>query len=491
MIAQPCWTTRDREVITQFVFEKLKAPAFCMIDSALAVCYAYGVSTATVIDVGHGKVDVTAVTDFVVQDYGRGIALEKCGGEAMTERLFELLQSKGFSRKMCDQLKRSSICEVLSEETPMPGQETASLSPAGEKESPKPGEGAEKPKQGGEDDDEGVLDVAAIVTGNTTEILAQKEREKAEALAAKKGAAAEAMAKTMRLPNSKRETNFFTFQEYISEKDESGIDVFTLHSKEVEVGQERFMALTPSESKDPERLMFGILETIAAQVHRTISCVPDMSKRGELWDSFIIVGNGSRIKGFNQALISTLTQKYLLTPSTGTIFTNDVPTQFPTPAGTVGTNTPANVNTPNPYLVAATSSANNPTTITVNPNDPNQARGSHPSQTPLSIKAVKAPEYFPEFKVGAAASAGLAGAGAANVPAPTGAAAATNAAPANAPGAAGSVASQAAGFEEAVFLGAQVAAKLVFMIDQGVSKGFLNRDDYNELGPSAIHDCTL
>ncbi|KAI5285912.1 DNA methyltransferase Dim-2, partial [Ascosphaera acerosa] len=48
-----------------------------------------------------------------------------------------------------------------------------------------------------------------------------------------------------------------------------------------------------------------------------------------------------------------------------------------------------------------------------------------------------------------------------------------------------------AGFAEAVFLGAQVAAKIVFMLDQGLSKGFLSRPEYNELGPTAIHDCGL
>lgn len=47
------------------------------------------------------------------------------------------------------------------------------------------------------------------------------------------------------------------------------------------------------------------------------------------------------------------------------------------------------------------------------------------------------------------------------------------------------------GLEEAVFLGAQVASKVVFVIDQGISKGFMSRVEYNEGGPSAIHEYVM
>lgn len=55
----------------------------------------------------------------------------------------------------------------------------------------------------------------------------------------------------------------------------------------------------------------------------------------------------------------------------------------------------------------------------------------------------------------------------------------------------GGAGGQNVGMEEATFLGAQVAAKVVFVIDQGVSKGFLSRVEYNETGPAGIHDCSL
>lgn len=48
-----------------------------------------------------------------------------------------------------------------------------------------------------------------------------------------------------------------------------------------------------------------------------------------------------------------------------------------------------------------------------------------------------------------------------------------------------------AGFEEAAFLGAQVAAKVVFVVDQGASKGFMTRGEWNDTGPSGIHEFML
>lgn len=45
--------------------------------------------------------------------------------------------------------------------------------------------------------------------------------------------------------------------------------------------------------------------------------------------------------------------------------------------------------------------------------------------------------------------------------------------------------------DEASFLGAQVAAKVLFVVDQGLSKGFMTRSDYNEEGPNGISNFTL
>jgi actin-related protein 9 len=310
LISEPAWSARDRETLTQFIFEKFKTPAFCLMDAALAACYAYGTSTATVIDVGHGKADVTVVTDFIVQEHGRGIAVEGCGGEAMTDRLEELLKPKGFTREMCEQLKRSNITEILPQGTPLPGSAStadqginpaAAASTGASDGQPKtsvprgPGSGTQTGIEGnGEgEEDEGILNVAAIVTGNTSEFLAKREREKAEKAAIKKASADQAN-KLLRLPNAKKEKASFQFEEFVRIDDTSG--QYIRQKREIEIGIERFLAATPTKERT-DRCSDGILEDLAAQIHHTILSVPDATKRSELWDSLIILGNGSRVKG--------------------------------------------------------------------------------------------------------------------------------------------------------------------------------------------------
>ena len=361
IITQPAWTEQDHETLTQFFFEKFKTPAFCLMDSALAVCYAYGVQTATVVDVGYGKCDISAVNEFLINYVGRGTAIPGCGGEGLTQRLFDLLGPKGFTKDMCEQLKRSNICEILPPGAPLPSdadQGNGVVNPAaaastgangfgtgprgsiaGQGGLPRgPGIGTEvgdeendRDIKDGEDND-GVLDVASIVaSGKTSEFLAKKEREKAEKAAAKKAAAdAAAAPKPVRLPNSQRLKATLHYDERrslgemngngkraaeangaadggepkrqktpepvvadgadaaISRKEERrrNRDNALFVRKDVEVGVERFKAADN-----------GILEQIADSIHRCILSVPEVSKRSELWDSMVILGNGSKVRG--------------------------------------------------------------------------------------------------------------------------------------------------------------------------------------------------
>ncbi|MCJ1254592.1 Actin-like protein arp9 (SWI/SNF complex component arp9) [Lignoscripta atroalba] len=551
VIAQPAWTEQDHETLTQFFFEKFKTPAFCLMDSALAVCYAFGVPTATVVDVGYGKCDVTAVNDFLVNDIGRGIALHGCGGEGMTQRLLDLLSSKGFTRDMCEQLKKSTISEILPPGTDLPtgtGTTDNVTNPAAVASTGAIGSGSGQrvsiAAQGGAprgpgldtdvgdddhdreikdgEDNDGVLDVASIVaSGKTSEFLAKKEREKAERAAAKKAAVdAAAAPKAVRLPNSKREKAILHYEERrpLEELNGNGKRAAdgdgtqeggeskrqktpepvneatdgpaparkeerrrnranaTFVRKDVEVGIERFKAADG-----------GILDQIADSIHRSILSVPEVNKRSELWDSLIILGNGSKVRGFKDALLSTLHTKYLISPSSATIFTSELPSNLSTPLAT-GANTPLPQPQPshhggggssgvNPLLLAATT-ASNPTLapppnlvghqhlhsqlqlqqyhqhqqssssslLSSSQQQQQQQHSSH-GQTPTSIKCAKMPEYFSEWKD--------------------------------------------VGTEEAAFLGAQVAAKVIFVVDQGLSKGFMSRTEYNELGPQGIHESCL
>lgn len=368
LVGQPCWTVKDQQKITQYVFEKFKPPAFNIVDPALCSVFAHSnTPNACVIDVGYEKADVTAVVDFNVQMNGRQIAVPDCGGDAFTQRLAELLASKKWNREMCEQLKKSPICELLPSGVPLPGsadaakQDAKDVNPAavastgatgsgpGHVESsgavgdvplgPGPGTqvGEEDKDNGGE---EGVLDIAKIVgSGNTKDFIAQKEKEKSEKQAFRKGqkqdAAAQAQqAKTAKLLNRDRNTASFIYSDYafldaLKNRNMSADDMARAHAavdegakqtqaeksaaaeqssnamntdapktsisslihtkaprREIEVGIERFQAATG-----------GAIDRIADAIQRSISSVSEVAKRSELWDNLIVVGNGAKIRG--------------------------------------------------------------------------------------------------------------------------------------------------------------------------------------------------
>lgn len=554
LIAQPAWTHHDLEILTQFFFEKFKTPAFTIMDSAQASIYAHGLQTATVIDVGVDKADVTAVVDFLVHDVGRSIAVPGCGGEAMTQRLLELLGSRGLSREMCEQLKKSPICEILPLGTPLPGSSappenvksgnSATAASTGADDSvtqqrytatamggaPRgPGQNPDfgmDDQQKEEDDNEGVLDVASIVaSGKMNEYLERKEREKAEKLAAKKKGvdAGHIPPKPVRLRNAEREQNTFYYEDHAlldalkgSKLDSNSVaevqaaldegpskvngsvatnqnrartdstsptttDALPFGStanhddsnalspirRELTVGTERFLCATGP-----------LLPTLTSVIYRTILSVPSPTARVALWDSLIIVGAGAAVRGFKDALIASLHARFLISPSSATMFTSEIPSATSTP-GRTGTNTPqpdgmrmagGHGQGVNPLLYAATTASaqqlqlpsftpshlhpNSAVAMQLAQNNHHQTQSTQiygHSQTPTSIKLAKLPDYFPEWKD--------------------------------------------VGPEESVaFLGAQVAAKVLFVVDQGQTsgigggKGFMTRSDYNEQGPGSVHD---
>jgi actin-related protein 9 len=357
LIAQPAWTPREHERLTQFFFEKFKTPAFGLMDAALATSWAYGVHTATVVDVGKDKVDVTAVSEFIPHSQGRVISLSGCGGEALTQGLLSKLQSKGFNREMCEQLKKNPICEILPVGTPLPGEGSAPgdniTNPAAAASTGALGSGpaaaaaaniGNVPRGPGEDtevgddtiaeENEGVLDVASIVAGGKmNEYLAKKEKEKQEKLGAKKkGAdATSTAAKHIRLPNSRREKATFMYEDHALLDTLKNMNMGTkglaeAHAALDEGPQKRAQDdagdAEPGSAVDAnvsagagsgksgairreievgtERFQAasnGVLDRIADAIHRTISSVDEVNKRSELWDALIVCGNGSRVRG--------------------------------------------------------------------------------------------------------------------------------------------------------------------------------------------------
>jgi actin-related protein 9 len=357
LITQPAWTPREHEKITQFFFEKFKVPAFGLMDAALATTWAYGVHTATVIDVGKDKADITAVSEFIPHTQGRVISLEGCGGEAFTQGLLSKLKSKGLNRDMCEQLKRSPICELLPPGVPLPGPGDASTKDAATNPAALASTGATGPgaaaaasignvprgpgidTEVGEDmsleESEGVLDVASIVAGGKmSEYLAKKEREKQEkANAKKKGGPAPQANKPVRLPNSRLEKATFLYEDHALLDTLKNMNLNTQEMADAKgaldegpnrKGQENGETGEPTSTTEvngtgesgatgkrtgsirreievgTERFMAdgdGTLEKIADAVHRAISSIDEVGKRSDLWEQLIVCGNGSKLRG--------------------------------------------------------------------------------------------------------------------------------------------------------------------------------------------------
>ncbi|KAH3678018.1 hypothetical protein OGATHE_000673 [Ogataea polymorpha] len=249
------WSNETIEMITKYVFETLQFGAFSIVPASLCSMFSYGsLSNACVVDIGYEKTEITPILDYQV--YTPGIKIIDKGGNSINDRLGKILPD--LTSDQVEMLKRSAIFEVLSEE-----------------DAKNSFFGAEQLVEKKEEDD-GVLDVAAIVTSDkpTREILAEKEKEKR-----KSGKAA-----TESKPNSELETNTFVDSE----------------GNVVSVGKERFQGCT------------DLIESIGAAIHRTLSKITDLKRAQECYDNLILVGQTSKIIGFKEALVVHLYRNFVV-----------------------------------------------------------------------------------------------------------------------------------------------------------------------------------
>ncbi|KAI0443631.1 actin-like ATPase domain-containing protein [Xylaria telfairii] len=547
LMASPQWTRPDCEAIALYIFERTKTPALCLLHSAVASQYGLKWPNMTVVDIGFEKVDVTCIYDSNIvshKDLGFPTPVrEISGGEVFTQKLMSLLKDKGFTYEMAEQLKKSQICEVLpyvpelSELMELPtetqavtgqgamqGNTTTAITAGTEvpkiTEPAKPTFNTDSDAGNGDskEADEGVLDVANIVTsGNTREFLAKREKEKAEKAKTKKqgkGLETESTAaKPIRLPNSKRKTNMFHYEDLEHEDVQvpvssgvSGSDPITIGSSEMVINEtptttenrpagqevkpvegeqatgqtsgdqttEAIKTVTERRTKRVrkdievglERFLFadrGEVNRITDTIYHAIQSIDDIYKRSACWDNIAFVGNGSRLRGLKDNIMQTLTARHLISPSTATIFTSELPSNMATPSGT-GSQTPTGsftgqlptTSSVNPLLQAATTASLG---IPGQAHAPGSTAGdgtSHHShgQTPMSIKQAVQPTYLADWTKN--------------------------------------------GFEEAMFLGSLVAARLAFCIhnlDAATTESqrymSLSRVDYNENGPRAIRNHSM
>ena len=513
LMAAPQWTRPDCEAIARYVFEKTKTPALCLIHSGVATQYGLKWPNLTVVDVGFEKVDVTCIFDGRVvshRDVGPvehvGADAGISGGEVFTRRLVKLLQEKGFDYDMAEQLKRSAICEVLPYAPDRPGLAdlpaesgaavaAATATAAATSEGPRIVEPARTfaptdddaglNGEGKDAEDDGVLDVANIVaSGQTREFLAKKEKEKAEkAKPGRKGKdkeAADAAAAKGRLPNAKRVNNLFHYEELITEdvpvapppKDVAMAEAGAPTEGEAPAAEAEQQPAPPADPAQPaeptkiitervtrrvrrdievglERFRFAErteIDRIVTAIYRAVQGIEDMYMRPGCWENIAFVGNGARVRGLRDNIMQTLQARHLVSPSTATMFTSELPSNMGTPSGT-GSQTPTSsfagaphqlptTSSVNPLLQAATTAASlgvPPPASAATPNAAGSTAGdaagggggattSHHfhSQTPTNIRLAPLPAYLAEWTKH--------------------------------------------GFEEAMFLGAQVAARMAFCI---------------------------
>ncbi|OBR12283.1 Chromatin remodeling complex subunit [Colletotrichum higginsianum IMI 349063] len=583
LMASPQWCRPDIETLARYIFEKTRTPALCMIHSGIATQYGLKWPALTVVDIGYEKVDVTCIHEGRVVNHGELGAPNPerfiSGGEMFTRKLLEKLKDKDFTYDMAEQLKKSHICEVLPyapnapDLVELPTTQTAGI-PSGAliPEAAALAEPAARPvlPSSIEEEleekvaDEGVLDVATIVTsGNARDFLAKKEKEKQKGGRKAKIVQEPEAAKQIRLPNSKRTHNTFHFEEVVMEevqppkpeepkpeepkpeepkpeepKPEATGEpkkeepVATTETKDVEMTDGPKLVdgaasaptdgeVRPAETSDPaapatapetngvsaqpaatsndavaatngasqppqlqakrvrrdievglERFTFadrGEIDRIVTTIYRTVQGIEDMYMRPACWDNLVFVGNGSRLRGLKDNVLQTLLARHLISPSTATMFTSELPSNLATPTGT-GAQTPTGSFTGAPHQLPANavagSSGVNPllqaatTASAQNQGTPgpsgsgDAATGTHSghhfhSQTPTSIKLATLPTYLSEWNKN--------------------------------------------GFEEAMFLGAQVAARIAFCqhnLDmaglEAQRQASLSRVDYNELGPKGV-----
>ncbi|CDK24779.1 unnamed protein product [Kuraishia capsulata CBS 1993] len=256
LLASNKWSRIAIETITQYVFETLLLTAFQVVPLALGGFYAYGgnINNSVVVDVGYEKSEITPIIDYqIVKSASVYVSI---GGSSINEKLGKLLPK--LSAETIEALKKSQIFEVLNEEDAKNSFfGTDGLADANP-------------------EDEGVLDIAAIVTSekSTREILAEKEREK------KKGGAKAEAPKS----NSELEKNIF-------------IDA---DGTEVEIGKERFQGSTE------------LIESLVDGIYTALSKIQDSAKRQDCYDNIILTGATSKIAGFREELLFKLLVTYRL-----------------------------------------------------------------------------------------------------------------------------------------------------------------------------------
>lgn len=199
-------------------------------------------------------------------------------------------------------------------------------------------------------------------------------------------------------PNSELEKNFFIDEE---------------SKQKIYVGKERFQGTS--------RLVGAIVEAI----FKSLALIPDLAKRQDCYDNLIFVGSTFNIPGFSRAVLIKLIDQYLVRP----------------PSDKSNADDSDKVNS----AIAAYQQ--------VDEVQDASSEGFTLSQVPTTIKLVKYPDYFPEWK---------------------------------------KPKEKNGSWTDVYFLGAEIYAKQIFGANSNHGgDSFLDADTYEDKGPQAIWDVQL
>lgn len=302
LVTPSSWSQDDKERVTHMFFEKFLVPAFYIIEDSLASLFAYGRQTGLVIDIGYETTTITAIEDSQIIDYAR-VTYDK-GGNDVTQYFKKLLlnsvimndaNSEPISKdiisdEMVEFVKCSSICECI----PADGIKVHDSEPEVENK------------------EEGIIDVAAIIaSGRTREYLAQKEKERHSGVG----------------------------QIHTQENHEKKFNQVEYKGMKLSIGSERFHVMD-------QFLDNKCLDGVPNLIDLILLCVQstcDISRRNELWENIVLVGNGSQIHGFSEALQVILHDKFVVTPPEESI---NALANYSISGGS-GTSTPAGITSSN------------------------------------------------------------------------------------------------------------------------------------------------
>lgn len=261
------WNPFSIESIINYLFESLKLNSISLVPIELCSMFAYGsIANALVIDIGFEKSEILPIIDY--QLYSPAKKYINKGGNSINLSLSKLLPK--FSSNQIEILKKSSIFECLSDEDA----KKSFYGMEGLIENLDSVDNDDDDAMEGNDD--GILDIAAIVTSekSTRELLDEtnkKSKKKSEIKEKKK-------------KNSEVESNSFY---------DSDGNLLT-------VGKERFQGCN------------DLIDSLVFNIYHSLNKIPDLKKRQDCYDNIIITGQTSRIRGFKEKVIFQLFSNYIV-----------------------------------------------------------------------------------------------------------------------------------------------------------------------------------